>query len=131
MIEPHFEKKFIYDSHACRANKGTLCAISRLRKFLRKITTNSSTPAYYGQFDIQSFFTNINKNILLKILCEEIKQSSSVNNFKNLIWLTKTIIKHDPTKNYYYQGDQALIAKIPPHKTLFNTNPDQGLPIGK
>ena len=36
VIEPIFDKKFIYDSYACRKDKGTHKAVRRLQKFLRK-----------------------------------------------------------------------------------------------
>jgi len=35
IIEPIFEKGFIYDSYACRREKGTHKAIKRLEKFLK------------------------------------------------------------------------------------------------
>jgi len=41
VIEPFFDKAFIYDSYACRKGKGTHRALKRLRKFL-KITHSVS-----------------------------------------------------------------------------------------
>lgn len=35
IIEPMFEKGFIYDSYACRREKGTHKAVKRLQSFLR------------------------------------------------------------------------------------------------
>jgi RNA-directed DNA polymerase len=40
LIEPVFEKHFIYDSFANRRGKGTHAAILRFEHFLRKITQN-------------------------------------------------------------------------------------------
>ena len=37
IIEPIFERGFIYDSYACRKNKGTHKAIKRLESFLESI----------------------------------------------------------------------------------------------
>jgi len=39
IIEPIFDKGFIFDSYACRKNKGTHQAIKRLEKFLRSVFT--------------------------------------------------------------------------------------------
>lgn len=38
VIEPIFDRKFVYDSYACRKNKGTHRAVKRLQKFLIRIT---------------------------------------------------------------------------------------------
>lgn len=38
LIEPIFDKGFIYDSYACRKEKGTHKAIKRLEKFLKSIS---------------------------------------------------------------------------------------------
>lgn len=40
IIEPLFNKIFIYDSHANRKNHGTLLAIQRFKKFTRKVSRN-------------------------------------------------------------------------------------------
>ena len=37
IIEPIFDKKFIYDSYACRDTKGSHRAVKRLQKFLIKM----------------------------------------------------------------------------------------------
>jgi retron-type reverse transcriptase len=39
VIEPIFEKGFIYDSYACRKGKGTRAAVLRLEHFIRSIKT--------------------------------------------------------------------------------------------
>lgn len=44
IIEPIFDKKFIYDSYACRKEKGTHKAIKRLQKFLRKLSSETAKP---------------------------------------------------------------------------------------
>ncbi|MEK6936948.1 MAG: hypothetical protein AABW58_02655 [Nanoarchaeota archaeon] len=40
IIEPIFEKIFIYDSYASRINKGTLNAVKRFDAFVKKISRN-------------------------------------------------------------------------------------------
>jgi RNA-directed DNA polymerase len=37
VIEPIFEKKFIYDSYACRKRKGTHAGVERLQKFIQNV----------------------------------------------------------------------------------------------
>lgn len=73
-LEPYFEKRFIYSSFACRKERGTLCATTYIQRSLRKITRNCTKKAYYGQFDIKSFFTCIDKGVLENILIKNIRK---------------------------------------------------------
>jgi len=60
-IESFFEKRFIYDSYACRKDKGVHKAVERLNKFVK-------CNKYYLSVDIRSFFSNIDKSILYSII---------------------------------------------------------------
>lgn len=122
-LEKIFEPKFIYDSWACRRGKGTIAAVKRLRKFTRSITLNGTRNAYYLQLDIKSFFVNINKGELFKIIKKKTDN-------RNILWLLKKILDNDCVKDCILKGNPRLIEKIPPHKTLFKTSSDKGLPIG-
>lgn len=66
---------------------------------------------------------SLRKDILFDLLTRRVKNP-------DIIWLSKTIIFNDPTKNFTSKGDRALLAKVLPHKSLFGVNPNQGLPIG-
>ena len=125
-----FERRFIYDSFACREEKGTHVAVFRLRKFIYQVTKNKTQNVFYGQFDIKSFFSNIDKDILFAIIEREINKSFSVHIQKEILWLTRTIIFHNPTQNYYRKGKRELFNQIPADKTLFKTPNGRGLPIG-
>lgn len=130
-IESFFEKRFIYDSYACRKNKGIHLAERRIKKALNKITNNQTTPACYLQIDIKSFFAQINKKILLQILEEKIYQMPEFKKDRQkILWLAKTIIFHDPAKNYRLKSRKELFNQLPPDKTLFKTPSHKGLPIG-
>lgn len=88
-IEKHIDKKFIYDSLACRKNKGSLLGIRRLRRFINKITHNHTKQAYYLKLDIDSFFYSIDKEILSRILKREIRNLNfSQKDKEDLIWLS-------------------------------------------
>lgn len=72
-IEPIFEKIFIYDSYACRQNKGTHFALKRLKKFLK--ANHSRYPnqeIYILKCDIKKYFQSISWDILLKIVSKKI-----------------------------------------------------------
>lgn len=49
VLEPIYEKRFIYDSYACRKGKGTHRAVLRAQQFLRK-------NRYFLKSDIENFF---------------------------------------------------------------------------
>jgi RNA-directed DNA polymerase len=129
-LEPHFERRFIFASFACRKKKGLLTATLYLKRMIRSATHNYTKRAFYGQFDIKSFFTSIDKNILKEIIIYEIEDHFPKYGKYDLIWLTEIILNHNPIDNFYFKGDPELLKQIPPHKTLFKAEKNRGLPIG-
>ena len=59
-----FEKYFIYDSYACRKQKGTHAAIKRVEHFIKSQLNNGKSNVYVLKLDIKGFFMNIDKNLL-------------------------------------------------------------------
>ena len=99
VIEPIFDKRFIYDSCANRKGKGNLFAINRFDKFKRKISRNGrvirnnfSDNNYVSGFclkaDIKHYFQEVNYEILLKIIKRKIKD-------RKVIWLIEKILKNN------------------------------------
>lgn len=130
-IEEYFEHRFIYHSYACRINKGTHLAASNLQKAMLKITCNKTQPAYFGQFDVKSFFTSIDKPVLFNMLSQEIQKMKRSKLWQQEIqYLLQTVIFHNPADNYKTKGNLSLFDDIPPHKSLFHTTKTRGLPIG-
>jgi len=79
IIEPLFERKFIYDSYACRKRKGIHLAVKRVQQ-------NIFINDYVLKADISKYFPSINHDVLLSI----IKKTVSC---KDTIWFIETIIK--------------------------------------
>lgn len=65
ILMPIFEERFIYDSYACRKNKGTLAAVNRTQDFLRR-ARNSFDKTYVLQGDFQKCYDSIYKPALLR-----------------------------------------------------------------
>ena len=96
IIEPIFEKQFIYDSYANRINKGTLKALQRFDYFKRKISVNGAkiNNSYYTNMvvgyvlkaDIRHYFDAIDHEILIKAVRRTIRD-------ENIIWLVGEILK--------------------------------------
>src|SRR3989339_1681092 len=72
-LEPIFESKFIDQSYACRKNKGIHNSLNDLKKYLRKITKNNNQKAYFLHLDIKGFFMSLGKDVLFKLISNQIK----------------------------------------------------------
>lgn len=130
-IEKDIDKTFIYDSLACRKEKGGILGIKRLNRFINELTRNRKNNAYYLKLDIQSFFYSIDKNILYKLLSEKIlRLNFNINDKDDLLWLSRKIIFHNPCTDYIQKGSLEALLKLPKNKSLFTTTPDKGLAIG-
>ena len=122
-LEPIWEGKFIDQSYACRKGKGAHKAIKDLKRYISKATKGNTQKAYYLQVDVRSFFVSLKKRILFELIKKQVKNPE-------ILWLTETIIFHNPTCNYYRKCQASLFDLIPDHKSLFKAAPNQGLPIG-
>lgn len=111
VLEPIFERSFIFDSYACRRGKGTHRAIRRAQHFQRCFPWCLKT-------DVVRFFPNIDHEILLAILRRKIADP-------RVLWLIEIIIRSgagildDEASQTWFPGDD-LFAVLRP----------KGLPIG-
>ena len=78
ILEPIYEKSFIYNSYATRKNKGTHKAIQKAQSYLKN-------NFWYFKTDIKKYFDSIDHNILNSILKRKIKD-------KKLLILIEKII---------------------------------------
>lgn len=92
VIEPIFEKCFIYDSYANRIGKGTLKAIERLDSFKRKVSRNNTLRCYILKADIQKYFENVDHEVLLSAIRKKIAD-------KKIIWLIRKILMNSSHPN--------------------------------
>ena len=109
VIEPIFEKSFIYDSYANRKEKGTHKALDRFVKYFR-------SSQYVLKCDIVKYFPSIDHEILKNLLRRKIK-------CKDTLWLISLIIDNSNPQipaNEYFEGDDLF--------TPFERK--KGLPIG-
>jgi len=109
VVEPLFERSFIYDSYANRCGKGTHRAVERCTFFCRR-------HRYVLKCDIEKYFPSIDHAILMSHLARKIKCADT-------LWLLAQIIGHaNPQEEVirYYPGD-----------TLFTPfERRRGIPIG-
>jgi len=99
VIEPIFDKTFIYDSCANRKGKGNLFALERFYKFSKKVSGNGTqlknrfndanyVKGYCLKADIKHYFSEVNHEVLLNILQKKIAD-------KQTIWLISRILSNN------------------------------------
>ena len=109
IIEPFFERTFIYDLYSNRVNKGTHIATKRAQLYSKQYK-------YVLKCDIRKYFPCIDHEILKKIIRKKIK-------CKNTLWLIDLIID-----NSNAQEEQIIYF---PEDNLFTPfERRKGMPIG-
>jgi RNA-directed DNA polymerase len=102
IIEPLFDKSFIYDSYANQIGKGTLKAIERFDYFKRKVTKNNTKMAFCLKADIKHYFEEVDHEILISLLSRKIQD-------EKVLWLTKKILlNYEGGANEFLQKRYAL-----------------------
>jgi retron-type reverse transcriptase len=132
-INPVFERSFINDSYSCREEKGTLYGINRINGFIKECSENYTRDCYVLKLDIQGYFMNIDKNILLDkidkmLLC---RGDIACNAPADMVdYLIHEIVLNDPRQNCIIKGKRSDWDCLPPSKSLFHSLENCGLPIG-
>lgn len=91
IIEPLFDRIFIYDSYACRNGKGTHQAIERATGFLR-------ANKYFVHLDVVSYFQNIDHSVLEKILERYIRDEKVMKLLTGIIDSTRYLSNQEKFK---------------------------------
>lgn len=117
-----FYRRFIHDSFACIPGKGALAAVTRLEAMSRSASQNYQVPTWFLKIDVANFFVSINKGILDGLLAQRITEPWWME-------LCRRVLHHDPTQNVRVRSSDLLMARVPAHKSLFNSH-GNGLPIG-
>ncbi len=91
IIEPIFDKSFIFDSYSSRQGKGVHRAVKRLRCFAWSLSRNNSRNVWILKADIRKFFDSVGHDILIGLISKKIKDA-------RLMKLIETIIRSYETK---------------------------------
>ncbi len=78
ILYPIFDRRFIYDSYSCRAEKGTHAAADRLGDFLAKASANNSRSVYALKCDVRKFFDSVDHAILLSLIEKQIHEQRTL-----------------------------------------------------
>ena len=109
VIEPLFERAFLFDSYANRRGKGTHRALDRAQEYARRCE-------YVLQCDIRLFFPSIDHQILVERLARRIRDPRVM----DLAALILENSNPQPPADFYFPGDDLF--------TPFERR--KGLPIG-
>ena len=94
VIEPIFDKTFIYDSYANRKGKGNLNAIKRFYYFLRKVSENGKEKGLFSKnqikgyclkADIKHYFNEMDRQALLNIIKRKISDKLVINLIEKIV----------------------------------------------
>ena len=111
VIEPLFERSFIFDSYANRVGKGTHAALDRCQEYARRYR-------YVLQCDVKQFFPSLDLAILRETLARKLADP-------DVLWLIDSILASgfgvlaEEYEMEWFPGDDLLAATRP-----------RGLPIG-
>lgn len=111
IIEPLFERRFIYDSYACRVGKGTHAALDRAQQFARQ-------HPYVLKCDLEHFFPSMDHALLHKQLAHVIADKPTLRLAEKILDSGAGIHLEESEPQYFPDDD--LFAVLRPH----------GLPIG-
>lgn len=111
IIEPIYERKFIFDSYANRKGKGTHKALDRCTYYMRRYK-------YVLQCDIQQFFPAIDHQILKSILAKTIACQPTLALCEKIIDSGVGVLSAEYDMRYFPDDD------------LFAVERGRGLPIG-
>ena len=78
VLEPIFERQFIYHTYACRKGKGS-------HKAVQYVFEKAKKHKYFLKLDVKKYFDNIDHKVLKKMLCRIIKDKACLNLLFSLI----------------------------------------------
>jgi retron-type reverse transcriptase len=111
ILEPLFDRRFIYDSYACRRGKGTHRAINRTQQYLRQYD-------WYLKTDVVRFFPNVDHQLLFTLVSRTIRDSRTLKLIELILESGDGVLANEATQ-HWFPGDDLLSVLRP-----------RGLPIG-
>lgn len=85
VIEPIWNKVFIFDSWSSRKTKGIHAAVRRLQDLALRLSHNYTRTLWILKLDVTKFFSSINHEILFNILAKRTGDDRLVNLFQEII----------------------------------------------
>jgi retron-type reverse transcriptase len=118
-LNPHLERRFIFDSYGCRVGKGSLAAAVRLQYWMRQVDRKPLAPGqrwYYLKLDISKYFYRVDHSIIMDMI-------GSMVDDQRFIGLMDVIVNGDTP---FGLPNGASLDECPRESRLY----DVGMPIG-
>jgi hypothetical protein len=109
VVEPRFERGFIYDSYSCRKGKGTHAALERVRSWVREYP-------WVLKLDVAKYFPSVDHEITMALLAKRISCAHTLDLFARILGSWKS----QEAPIHWFPGD-ALFSPMARSR---------GLPIG-
>lgn len=84
VVGPYFERRFMFQSFACRAGKGTHAASDYLTAMLRKAAAGGG-PVYALKADVEKYFYSIDHEMLLRVVARTIGDPDALHVLRVLV----------------------------------------------
>ncbi|MBR1875091.1 RNA-directed DNA polymerase [Candidatus Saccharibacteria bacterium] len=133
ICNPWWDKRLIYDSYSCRLRKGTHFGIRRMQHHMRSVTNNFTEEAWIIKLDIQAFFMNLDRELVLKRILWGLDRQFKDNRgelYETCKFLWKKIILDDPVVGVRRRGRVRDWDILPKSKSLFYQPAGVGIVIG-
>ena len=78
ILEPVFEKRFIFDSYASIKDKGTHRAVARAQTFIRRCP-------WYAKADVKHYFDTINHDLLLAMMAKKVQDTGLLSLIEKIV----------------------------------------------
>ena len=111
VLEPIYERRFIFDSYACRIGKGTHAAIDRAQGYLRR-------HKFLLKTDIVKFFPNVDHEVHRRIIAKSVRDDRTMALVDLILASGEGVLREEAT-NHLFPGDD-----------LFSLLRPRGIPIG-
>lgn len=89
MIEPLFDRSFIFDSWFCRRGKGTHASVARLQSQLRRMLQQTHGGIWILKADIRKYFQSVDQQVLMALVKKKLVDTK-------LVGLIGRIVKSHP-----------------------------------
>lgn len=93
-------------SFNCRPGFGVQAAVSSLAVKIEKVSQGYTREAWIVKLDMRAFFMTIDRRILWKLLKPFIIEHYQGNDLDTLLWLTWTILRHNPQDDCILKGKE-------------------------
>lgn len=93
VIEPLFDRTFIFDTYACRRGKGTHAAVRRYSEFSRK-------NRYVLKCDVQKYFSSVDQGVLIESISRRVRCEKTLMLIRQIIGS-----REDRSRPVYFRGD--------------------------